>query len=237
MTCLSGFVSGLKITPLIGTKESSSLKTASQSGGRVPAGVPQGTKLGPWLFVVMINDLQVEAIDLWKYVDDTTISETTHKSDCSQIQTTVNNLFQAAQAHRFQLNEANCKELQICFARSKRSFPPVAINSKNIEVVKSAKLLGLFLSDDLKWNAHVAEIVKEVASRLYLLRQLKRAHLDPHELVGFYTTCIRLVAEYACETFHNSHPIYPSDELQRLQKRAFRIIYPTLSYSEALQVK
>ena len=93
--------------------------------------------------------------------------------------------------------------------------------------------MGLFISDDLKWNAHVAEIVKKLASRLYLLRQLKRADLDPLELVCFYTTCIRPVAEYACETFHNSLPIYLSDELERLQKRAFRIIYPTLSYSEA----
>ena len=74
--------------------------------GRVPAGVPQGTKLGPCLFVVMIIDLQVEGVDLWKYVDDTTIIETTYKGDCSQIQTAVDNLVQAAKADQFQLKEA-----------------------------------------------------------------------------------------------------------------------------------
>ena len=43
--------------------------------GVVSAWVPQGAKLGLWLFIIMINGLDVPATDLWKYVDDTTISE------------------------------------------------------------------------------------------------------------------------------------------------------------------
>lgn len=138
--------------------------------------------------------------------------------------------------NRFQLNESKCKELRISFSKTPPDLDAVMINDKPIEVVTSVKLLGLNITNDLKWNTHLSEITRKVSSRLYFLRQLKRARVDSNELLTFYMTCIRPVAEYACPVFHNSLPKYLSDELENLQKRAFRIIYPNATYNEALAI-
>ena len=93
------------------------------------------------------------------------------------------------------------------------------------------------ISNDLKWNVHVEMICKKVAKCLYFLRQLKRAKVPTNDLLTFYTTCIRLVAEYACSVFHTALPQYLSDQLERLQKRALRIMSNNeLSYRQALEV-
>ena len=55
----------------------------------VPADLPQGIKLGLWLFILMINDLRVSDVHGWKYVGDTTIAEIVRKGGRSNIQNSI----------------------------------------------------------------------------------------------------------------------------------------------------
>jgi hypothetical protein len=70
--------------------------------------------------------------------------------------------------------------------------------------------------------------------RLYFLTQSKRSKVGIDKLVPFYSTCIRPSLEYACPVFHKSLSNYLSDDLEMIQKRAFRIIYPWTPYTDAL---
>ena len=102
-----------------------------------------------------------------------------------------------------------------------------------MQSVSSFKLLGVTPSNDLTWNSHVEKVIKKANSRLYALRQLKKAGLSKTDLVIIYCSFVRSVVEYAAPAWSNV-TMYLSDSIETIQKRALRIIYPSLTYEDAL---
>ena len=205
-----------------------------QNGDRFPPGFLWRTKLGRWLFIIMINDLASRDALLWKYVDDTTVSEVVPKEQASNVHKIVDRVEDWSRVNKFQLNSDKCEELRISFAKNKVDLPSVVVDGHNLEVVDHAKLFGVTITSTLSWNMHLSEIVKKASKRLYFLRQLKRAQVEKADLLSFYTSCIRSVCNYAIPVFHASLPHYLIDDLERVQKRALSIICPTLSEDNAL---
>ena len=80
----------------------------------------------------------------------------------------------------------------------------------------------------------ITEVIKRAAKRLYFLIQLKRARVSQKDLCLFYITCVRSVIDYAVPVFHYALPAYLMQELERVQKRAMRIIWPGMEYQHAL---
>ena len=158
------------------------------------------------------------------YVDDISVSEIVERGRESELQVAVDDLATQSSREGFQLSETKCKDFRIGFSNTTSDFDPIVLNGKPLEIVTSAKLLGLNLTSDLKWNTHISELIRKASHRLYFLRQLKRCRVAPKELTVFYTTCIRPILEYACPVFHRALPEYLSDDLERIQRRSLKIM-------------
>ena len=115
-------------------------------------------------------------------------------------------------------------------------FPPapLLVGSSLIEKVSYYKLLVVHLSDNLTWNEHVTHIVKKGSKRLYVIRALKKCGLTDRQLIFVYRSIIRSVLEYASTAWAGLTQ-YLSDHIESIQKRALKIIFPSLSYEDALK--
>ena len=118
------------------------------------AGVPQGTKLGPLLFLMMINDLAVSDKTV-KFVDDTSLWEIISNNSLSQLPGNIISCSEWSPVNNMKLNVSKTKGLRVCFSNPIPSFAPITIRGQEVDVVSEAKLLGVALSDDLKWNRHI----------------------------------------------------------------------------------
>ena len=133
----------------------------------VPAGCSKGTRIAPWLFVVMINDLQLlsdGSFHIWKFADDTTVSLIVLPSCPSSLQQGVEEISSWSCENHLQLNHSKCKELRTCFKKS-----PIISLGLEFEQVSTAEILGATLRQDFKWNDDIDNISAKAAKSLYLL--------------------------------------------------------------------
>ena len=200
-------------------------------------GLPQGTLLGPLLFLVLVNDALITETNRWKYVDDISVVDLFQSHKNSTIQNSVSSLAFWAKNNSMQLNGSKTKLLQFNFSRSSLPAMPLPIiDGVSINVVKEAQVLGLWINSSLTWNTHIEKSLKKASSRLYLLTRLRAVGIGTDHLVRVYCEFVRPILEYASPVWHSSLPIGLSNDIEAIQRRAMRIIlWPSkMSYETAL---
>ncbi len=203
----------------------------------VTAGAPQGTRAGPNDFNVMINDLHFE-LPYVIYVDDVSVASISTDPHDNSLQKAADDLMVWCGENSMRLNATKTKEMVIYFGKrfSQSAIQPIVIDSTTIERVSKFKLLGIYFSSDLKWADHVNYIVTKATKRFFVICQLARIGIDRAAIVTVYCSIVRPILEYASPVWHCGLTQGQSDELENVQKRCLRMIFPDLSYADALGV-
>jgi len=199
----------------------------------ITGGVPQGSWLGPVLFVLVIDDLEIDDVSVIKYMDDTSVTEICDGE--SKMQECLNNVQEWSSANKMQLNPTKTKEMCIDFSRRDSPTALVTSEGEKIELVEHSKLLGLTVQSNLRWDKHISDITRKAATKIHFLIGLKRSGYHERELVTYFAAYIRSQLEYAAAVFHPGLTIQQSEALEMVQIRALAVIYPSINYPEALR--
>ena len=169
-------------------------------------------------------------------MDDSTLFDICDMNGISLMQESVNAAAEWTNNNDMNINSEKSKEMIISYGHGNlgNEVPNILIEGNVDERVDHVKLLGITLSNDLIRKRHVDNIVKNAGKRMYMLYQLKRPGVNQVDLVTVYISVVRPVVEYACPVWHTNLPIYLSDNIEMIQKRAMSTIFPGMSYVDIL---
>ena len=191
----------------------------------ITSGVPQGSTLGPILFCLAVNSLSniCPNSSIVKYADDVSIFHFVRDSSEDRLQAEWDNVVHWSEAMNLPLNFLKCHVIDFVTKRSLSLSPVIMSDNNCLNEVSSMSFLGVTLSNNMKWNAHVDKVVNKAIKRLFLLRNLRRAHCPENLMLMCYFSFIRSVLLHAFPSFCNL-PVCLFEKLQRVERRALRII-------------
>ena len=193
---------------------------------RVSSGVPQGSVLGPLLFLLYINDIAENVTSkLHLFADDCLLHrEIITARDCNELQVDLDRLNAWCSKWLLKFNVSKCHHLRVS---SRHSTTPeiYKIDGQTIAGCKSALYLGVTLQSNFKWNEHIDNVVKGSNRLIGLLRRnFRKAPASVKQTL--YKTLVRQKLEYAASVWD---PYYKKDidKLEMCQRRAVRFITNT----------
>lgn len=218
---------------LTGRSQSVIINNCSSKSSSVKSGVPQGSVLGPLLFLVYINDIAATiSSSIRLFADDCVLyRRITTPDDVTNLQNDLTKLTEWCNIWQMQINTEKTKHMAFSMLSStpKNAY---AVNGTVIENVTTFKYLGVFLTCDLSWRTHIEYITNKALRKLgFLKRSLYLANSDTR--LHAYTTLIRSSLEYA-SIIWNPHQSNLTNLLEAVQNKAARFILRSYSRTQSV---
>ena len=193
----------------------------SSSLEHISTAVPQGSILGPLLFIIYINDIAQSSayFKCITYADDTTLCGTiAGQIDIENIEMELKNVTEWLQMNKLSLNVKKTKAMLFHMPQKKIIIPTIKINGTLIEFVDNFNFLGINLNKHLNWNPHVTNVSNKLVKTVGVLNILKKT-LPLNILRIIYNALILPHLNYGILAWEHI-----AKRLNLIQKRAVRIL-------------
>jgi hypothetical protein len=188
---------------------------------RVTSGVPQGSVLGPVLFLIYINDLESGLISkLGKFADDTKLCKSVNTAEDTEIlQKDLDKLHEWSSEWQMQFNVEKCSVIHAGRNNKQHTY---RLGVKYLRSSDQERDLGVLMDNSAKFSLHCKEVVKSANATLGLIRRtvkFKRKDI----IVRLYKALVRPKLEYCVQAWR---PFLRRDidSLERVQRRATKMI-------------
>jgi hypothetical protein len=199
----------------------------------VTSGVPQGTVLGPILFLIYINDLPeyLKYSKLRLFADDSIIHrEIKSHQDCQKLQHDLDAAAQWESDWLMAFYPDKCTKLSISQKKNTINHDYI-LQNHTLESVSSARYLGVTLQSNLKWTKHIDNITPNGNKSLgFLKRNLKVANTEIKSRA--YQALVRPKLEYSCSVW-DPHTKDQQQKFEKVQRRVARYVQNNYDYTSS----